>query len=246
MPAFLSALAFISDMDFGKRHRRLAGIALTLVALAGPISFTRAASTDDTTAVLSYQKLDDFFQGSAAIDQQKLSVQMFVCSTNRALQASNLTLTVRARRGSLPLTITTNGQIVVFPHEKDLVAENPPVVSNQPKGSLYLFVKIFIPLHDARTFSCSRLADGVLELNKLIKTQAGMLSPLAPKGKSVTFYFRKKDAGKATVSIVSPRGTKVLTADTNGLVRLTLEPSLIAENPEIHLSESALVAPDMP
>jgi len=208
-----------------------------------------SAFADETNATLSYQKLDEFFQATTDVNQSNLLIWMFVVSTNKSVHATNITLTIQSKtRGTIPVSIAPAGRIFDFPHTKELAKENPPIISNQPKGSLHLWIQIQIPMTNWLNFRYARLADGVAEMNKTIRAQAGWaLSLLAPKVDSVTFYFPRASAGKAKVSIASTAGQREFIADKNGRIKLRLEDSLISENPEIHLSEKPfVVAPDMP
>jgi len=160
---------------------------------------------------------------------------------------SDITLTIHsARKGMAPLRLGTNGQILEFPHDNELLRENPDVVANQPKGALQLWVFMQIPPPEGLTFRYNRLGDGVAEMNKAIHAQAGMvLSVIAPKIKGVIF-FPNAGAGKATVEIESAAGVKQYTADKAGRVKLRLEKALMTENPEIKVSEKpASIVPDM-
>src|SRR5205807_528971 len=102
-------------------------------------------------------------------------MRMFVSSTNKSVDPANITLAIHsASKGTIPVSLDTNGQILKFPHEKELVRENPSMVANQPKGSLRMMVSVQLPTPDTLTFRYARLGDGAAEMNKLIKSQAGL------------------------------------------------------------------------
>lgn len=199
-----------------------------------------------TNAVIPYKQLDEIFQPLAGIDLAKLQIHVFISSTNKAVKPSDITLTIQsAAKGMIPVPLATNGQILNFPHEKELVRENPPVVASQPK--VWISVAIQIPPTNALTFRYSRLGDGVAEMNKSIKAQAGWgLSLLAPKVPGVIFLFPKASAGKAKVEIESAASKTEYTADKNGRIKLKLEKALLTENPEVRMSEMPNhIVPDM-
>src|SRR5689334_6457578 len=117
---------------------RLSRLTATVLAcLAGPL-ITHA---DNTNAVIPYKAMDDLCQIARGADQSKLMVHVFVASTNKTVRAPDLALTIQsASQGKIPVQISTNGQIIDFPHRQELVHENPSIVANQPKGTLNLFI----------------------------------------------------------------------------------------------------------
>jgi hypothetical protein len=202
----------------------------------------------DTNAVIPYKTLDDMFQPISQIDSNKLEIRVLVSSHNKLVRPSDIHLTIQsALKGPLLLPLGTNGQLLNFPHDKKLARENPPIVVNQPKGTVQLWVTMQLPPSDALTFRYQRLGDGVAEMNKAIRAQAGLvLSLLVPKVQGVVFFFPKSDTRKATVEILSATGTKVYLADKKGMLKLKLEPALLAENPEVKVSEKPkLITPDL-
>ena len=212
------------------------------------VSFTLASRADTpTNAVIPYKAIDELCQLADSADQSKLVVRVFVSSRDETVQGSDISLTIQsAKEGKVVVQVSTNGQIVNFPHRKELVRENPSVIANQPKGTLHLSVHYQIPLPDGLTFRYSRLGDAAAEANKMIKAQAGIASVLAPKVEGAAFVFPKESAGKAKVKILAASGPKELVADDKGLVKLKLEKSLLKENPEVQLSEKPnVVLPDI-
>jgi hypothetical protein len=221
---------------------RLAARTLFLACLAPP---TRAA---DTNAAIPYKMLDDMFQPIDAVDPTKLEIHVFLSSTNKSVRPSDIRLTIHSTaKGLIPVRLDTNGQIIRFPVEKDLRRENPPIVANQPAGTMRFMVTAQIPPSDVLTFRYRRLADGVAEINKSIRARAGlMLSLFAPKVHGVVFLFPKASAGKAKVEIKSASGTREYTADRHGQIILKLDKALVTENSEVTVSEKpANIVPDL-
>jgi RNA polymerase sigma factor (sigma-70 family) len=200
-----------------------------------------------TNAVLPYKTMDDVCQAADSVDQTKLLARVFVTSKNTAVHPTDISLMIQsAVKGPIPVQIGTNGQVLNFPHERELHRENPPVVANQPKGTLNLSLAIQLETPEGLTFGCRRLGDGIAEANKLIIAQAGVLSPFAPKAQGVVFFFPKSSAGKAKIEIAPASGRREYTADANGRIKLKLDKALLAEDPEIKLSEKPQqVVPDI-
>lgn len=146
-------------------------------------------------------------------------------------------LTIQSTTGAVPVKLGPNGEVLDFPRTTQLRREDPPILTDQPQGTLWVSLRSEVPVPETLLFPCARLADGLAEANKMTRAQAGLLSPLAPSFKSVVFVFPKASAGKAKVEIASMRDRKEWIADTNGLVKLTLDKSLAKQNPQVRLSE---------
>jgi hypothetical protein len=223
------------------------GLCFAVLAVVLSCSIQPSYATD-TNAIIPYKMLDNIFQSIGAADPTSLEIHVFVISRNKAVNPPDISLTIQsATKGMIPVTVGTNGQIFKFPHTKELRRENPPIVANQPKGTLNLTITMQLPPSDKLIFRYSRLGDGVSEINKSIKTQAGLvMSLLAPKVEGVVFLFPKASAGKAKVEIASAAGRREYTADKDGVIKLKLEKPLLAENPEVNISERPdHILPDM-
>lgn len=201
----------------------------------------------DTNAVIPYKIVAHLCQVADAVDESKLDVRVFVSSNNKAVRPSDISLRIQsAIKGVIPLSLSTNGQFLNFPRQEELRRENPAIIANQPKGTLNLSVSIGLVIPDELTFRYSRLGEGVAEVNKAIKAQAGMMSWLAPTPKGVIFSFPKASTGKAKIEILSLGGRKTYTADTNAQIKLKLEKALLKENPIVQVSEKpGDIVPDM-
>ena len=196
-----------------------------------------------TNAVIPYQTVDQLWQIAADTDQTKLAVHVFIQANRRT---TNLTATIQSASGNIPLELGEGGRILKFPHTPELVRENPPIIANQPKGTMGLTLSGELVMPDGLTFRYARLGEGVAEANRMIKSQAGWFSLLAPKAQGVGFFFPKTNAVRAKIKIQSATGSKQFTADEHGLIKIKLEKSLLTENPEVMLSEKPLrVMPDL-
>ncbi|HEX5220593.1 MAG TPA: hypothetical protein VFZ59_13565 [Verrucomicrobiae bacterium] len=215
------------------------------VALIGLIT-TAVTHAATTNAVIPYKAMDDLWQIASSADQSKLMVRVFVASTNKTVRPADIVLTIQsASAGKIPVQLSTNGQIIDFPHRTELVRENPSIVANQPRGTLNLFIGYKIPV-EGLSFPYSRLGHAAAEANKMIKSQAGMTAMLAAKAQGVVFVFPRKSSEPAKVTILAVAGRREFIADKDGRVKLKLEESLLSENPEVQLSEKPdVVLPDM-
>jgi len=196
-------------------------------------------SARETNAAIPYQILNEMFQPTTTINQTNLDVHIRFFSTNKTAHPSDIRLVIHsATKGIIPVTLDTNGQLVTFPADSELSHENPPVVANQPPRAMRYAIVCQIPPSDGLSFPYRRLANGVDEMNKAMKAQAGIvMSFLVPKVDTVIFFFPKNSAGTATVKIDAAAGRQEFTADKYGIVKLQLEKALLAENPLVTVSE---------
>ena len=210
-----------------------AGTTTTFVA-----QHRQAGYVAGNNAIVPYKTMDDVCQIADSADQTKLLARVLVSSMNTAVHPADISLTIQsAAKGPIPVQIGTNGQILNFPHEKELRRENPPVIANQPKGTLNLTLMFDPGMPEGLTYSYRRIGEVIAEANRLLKAPAGILSLFAPKVQGVIFIFPKSGAGKATLEIAPPAGRRVYTADAKGRIKLQLEKALLAEDLEIKLSE---------
>ncbi len=215
-------------------------------------SKTSTPVVQGTNTVIPYKTMDDVCQMADSVDPTKILAQVTV-SARRAVHPADISLTIQsATKGPIAVQIGTNGEVLNFPHEKELRRENPPIIVNQPKGTVGLSISAQLPIPEDLTFRYHRLGDWAAEPGKIIKTQAGILSRLglsprsAPKAQGVIFFFPKTSAGKAKVEIAAASGRKEYTADRSGRIILKLEKTLLAEDPEVTLSEKPQqILPDM-
>jgi hypothetical protein len=205
------------------------------------------SATESEKAVIPYDKLDKFWQLSSSVNPSNLVLRGRFNSKNEAIRTADIQLTIRSKtRGDIPVELNAAGELKAFPHTEELAKENPPIISNQPKGTLNMTIMWSMPSPEGLSFPYSKLRNGVAEFNKLIKAQAGMFSVLAPKSKTVWIFFPNTSAGKAKVEVITTKGTKEFKADAEGRVNVDLD-SKVPDNAEVRLSEKILgLAPAMP
>jgi hypothetical protein len=217
-----------------------------VILIAAQLAALLPVSAADENAVIPYKEIDRLWAFVSAVNPTNLTARVSVTSTNPAVSPSEIKMIVQTAIGPAMVAVSTDGEIRRFPHDPELLRQNPPVVSNQPRGSLRLTLTWRLPLADFLGFRYSRLQDGVAEVNKAIKAQAGLMSAVSPQASGVIFVFPNASAGKAKVEIVSATDRKEYVADARGQVRLELDKARAAASVEVRLSEKAqLIIPDV-
>jgi len=227
------------------RLKMAMALGAALMLAAGTTTLV-AQHESQANAALPYKMLDDACQFEASIDQTKLVFHVLISSRKKSVRPGDIHLTVQGQ-GQEPIAIRLGdrGQILNFPHDEALRRENPEVLSDQPKGSLFFGVWYYMPMPKELTFPYNRLADAVAEANKAKDTAnkmvkagyAGQVSPFTGTIQGLVFVFPKSRAGKARIDIAAAGGKKEYTADKNGNAMVPFEPGLQAENPPVTVSE---------
>jgi len=195
---------------------------------------------------IPYNILDDASQFSESFDTNKLHVYFIVSSEKKNIHPADIHLTIQStNKGVIPVHLGAKGQILDFPHDPDLRRENPPILTDQPKGSVNLGIWCYATMPEELVFPYRRLADivaeanqGMARANEMIKTgYAGQFPLLKGKVKSLAFVFPASCAGKTVITIESASGRKEYHADHAGRLVFKLDDSLQAENPDVQLSQ---------
>jgi len=217
-------------------HDALRKIGLIFLIITSGFAALQRCIAEGTNAVIPYSVVEKLLRASDEADPKKLVAQVRI--TSRNAKSSDMHLTIQSpSSGVIPVKLGAAGELLDFPRNEGLHREDPPIFTDQPKGTVWVSLYSEVPVPAGLMFPYSRLAEGVAEAKKLTKAQAGMLSALAPSPQAVVFVFPKASVGKAKVEIVTGKERKEWIADTNGFVKLTLEKSLVKENPPVRLSE---------
>ena len=231
------------------------GMAAILMAGTTPLIASFWHKSDDK---LYYKMADDAYQLLSGVDRSKLVVNISITSPDKTVHPSDIHMTIQsAVKGPIPITLSSNGLILNIPHDEALRRENPPI-EHDPKGRLNFTMYCYIPLPAGHIFSYSQLSDGMDEANKTVAkidqligssyahdVPSDIKKMLKQNFQEVIFRFPRSSAGKATVEIMSTTGVRKYTADAQNQIKFKLEPALVAQDPEIKVSEKPqFVAPD--
>lgn len=191
----------------------------------------------NSPATLPYEALIKIAQTDA--NQPKdATVYTLKISSKRGTPPSLIELHLERKTGPQKLQIDQFGFFQV-PFNEELVAENPNLISNQPKGSLNLQVKLALDKPDwpkpvNGTVTYQQLFSPMLKLNEQMKA----VDPLFGEPDQQQFAIRIKAAPGATLKITRNYGTRTLGADEQGHIWLVFEKLLFDENSKIQVPES--------
>jgi hypothetical protein len=210
------------------RNTIVAAVAVLFATAAG---VARAA---EEFGQIPYSVFYQAFTRSQKINSAHLRPTVTVVSTKaKDAGAPPVKLVIQAKAGPINVTADSEGEIRSFPLTEELRKENPEVLSNQPRGTSQLRVAVALVLPDTLTYSYRLLAERLEEANREMKKQAGMLSIMLPRAKTLEFHF--SSPGKQTVTVAATK-PQTFTTDNNGNVQLVIDSQLAAEDPQVIVS----------
>ncbi len=205
--------------------------ALLLSTLAGP------ALAED--ARLPYHQL--YYAQKAQADLNRAHTNLLVVltlqSTLPGVKTSDLAVSIEARAGKIPVEIGAAGDFTI-PLRDDLLAEDPWIIINQPKGTMKLTGQVgVIPGRITRSVHYARLLRPVRDSEE-VQEQMRPLFPGSPRLSMTGLKLTFPAAQKRAVAVIHARGgDRKLEADERGEIILPLAPDLLEEDPEISLSD---------
>ena len=168
--------------------------------------------------------------------EDRFFAEPIVESKGHKLAPADTTLTIQSQNGPINVPVSRDGAVEDFPISTELLAENPLVVSNKPKGSLDLALQIRIPVPNHKRFKYSELVTGLKEANHLFRKAMGILAILAPQTKDLTFVFASSGSDRPEVTVFWNGSPETKFADDDGMLTLRVNESA-KKDPEVLVSE---------
>ncbi len=186
-------------------------------------------------AKIPYAALIKIAQSDASQPKDAEVYTLHISSKIEGVQPDKIQLYLDRPAGPKTLRVDANGYFLV-PHTEELLAENPDLVSNQPKGSLNLEVKLSLPKPELPT-----IKDGLVTYQALFKP----ILALNDSMKQVDPNFGDPDQQQFAIEITTgvngwakmqrKFGSRTLAPDTEGSVWITYEKLLFDEDPVIQI-----------
>lgn len=194
--------------------------------------------TGEDYATLPYKDLIKIAQRDASQDKES-QVYVMKISSRRGVASSEIQLFLDRPDAPLMLPIDESGYFQV-PHNEELAAENPDLVSNQPKGSLDLELKVSIP-----KTAPPKVVDGRVTYQELFR----QLREMEIAMKDVDKNFGKANEQQLALQIMTNGEPIVIEREfgsreipsKNGSVWLIYEIILAEENPAVKVPEAASI-----
>jgi len=192
--------------------------AFLAAAFAAPVVRAQAEAASGTVPyAMLYRTLKPAQDASA---YPRLKVVPHISSHIPGVKPETIRLVVQSAAGARAVGVAPDGAID-FPMDDALLAENPTVSTNQPKGSLSLGVTLELVLPKQPRWPCADVLAGLAESEPVITSMPTRDPSHAVRGLELFF----PDGAHAQV-VVRGRSERLLLADENGRVVLMRDAEL--------------------
>jgi hypothetical protein len=182
-------------------------------------------------------RLDKFYAIPAS-ERDKVQMYAVLTPVNKNISPASVKLTIVHSAGRQPIALDAEGRAFIVPNPV-FIAEDAKILTSLPKGE-----KMNVSFGGAAIVPASlqwnyaTVMGSVPQANNAMKKIAGAFSLFAPSMKDVIFQFDKP----AQLTIHAKAGDKRYATDGKNQIRLKLDASLLAENPQVTLSQQPIHA----
>lgn len=178
-----------------------------------------AVAADPPAAVIPYKAIAAVLDSFDAVkDKDRLILAARILPARPSGTNKPVELQINSRAKQVPVKLAPTGELIDFPLTADLRSENPPVVSNQPKGSLTLQTSITLRYSGRLTESASWYVEALRQANAAIRAQAGAFAFVAPTLKTLVIVYPPGTTN--SVTLVDHDAPRTLSPDPQGRVRI--------------------------
>ncbi len=189
-------------------------------------------------ARLPYTQLLRIAQSDARAKSDAESYKLRIQSRNANVQPKDIKLFLDIKDKPLVLVVDNDGFLEV-PHNPELVAANPDLVANQPRGSLNIFVDLEVP-----RVSPPQIKEGKVPYQELfrplveIQTEMRKVDPTFGLSGQQQFVL-EIETGKEPIKITRAFGARTYRPNERGKVYMIMESYLYEENPQVEVPDGA-------
>lgn len=178
------------------------------------VQLVAGATLRAETGVVPYNVIVSILDGFDSLKEKDRLILSVRVVPAKQEPATPIQLEIRSRGGAIPLRLTETGEFVDFPITAELRAENPPVASNQPKGTLSLQGAISLKFSGKLEEEAAWYLEALRQANAALKAQAGLH---APKLKTLVVAF--EPGASDWVMLKGPSGERRVAANAMGQAR---------------------------
>jgi len=205
--------------------------ALVLLAL---IALPQLAAAADVVSTTPYVALYQVLTPARVIGAyDRLVAIERIESKTSGVRPADIRVVIRSKSGAIPVPIAADGR-VNFPTTDALRDENPPVETNQPKGSLALTVIVALGGVDRTRVPWSDIEAGLEQARRFYADNVPH-GTAAPKVRGIEVHFAP---GSAATLTIEGRSERLLMADGAGRIIVTGDIAAEKENPTLAFSRT--------
>jgi hypothetical protein len=188
----------------------------TLVLLAS-IALAPAALADEATSTTPYATLYQVLSPVAKIATYDHLVAIErIESKDASVRPETIKVVIHAKAGAINVPVSPTGE-VRFPVTDALRTENPPVETNQPKGSLALIVNVALRIGDRLRVPWADIEAGLGQVKQFYAETQGSAAPAI---NGVEAHFA---GGSEAMLTIEGKSERLLMADPAGRIIVTRE-----------------------
>lgn len=191
-----------------------------------------------SVARLPYQQLIKIARSDSGNKPDDAEYKLRIKSRIPTVKPGDIELFLDVEDKPLILVVDKDGFVEV-PNTEELYEANPDLVSNQPKGSMNIFVDLAVPKVTPPKIG----EDGKVEYRELFKPLVEIQNEM--KKVDPTFGLTGRDqfileieTGEEAIKITRAFGTRTYRPNSRGKVYMVMESYLYEENPEVEVPES--------
>src|SRR3569833_2940523 len=195
----------------------------TLVLLASMALAPAALAEEATTSTTPYATLYQVLSPVKKIETYAhlLAIER-IESKDERVRPETIKVVIHAKAGAIDVPVAASGA-GDFPITDALRAENPPVETNQPKGSLALIVNVALKIGDRLRVPWTDIEAGLGEVKQFYADTQGAAAPTLS---GVEAHFAR---GSQAMLTIEGKSERLLMADAAGRIIVTRE--MASENP---------------
>ena len=147
------------------------------------------------------------------------------------VKPQDIRVVIHAKAGAIPVPVAADG-VVNFPATDALREENPPVETNQPKGSLAFIVNVALRGAERLRVPWSEIEAGLDQVKAFYAESRGAAAPAIS---GIELHF---STGSPAMLTIEGKTERLLMADPNGRLVVTRDMAPAGEKPVLAFSRA--------
>ena len=199
--------------------------AALLTVMAAPMVLAQQPAVHQEPYEEFYSELVRFYDKK---ERDRLVLRTTLVPQDGRTLIDPIRIRIATREGVSDVPVTTDNEFTM-PFNPAWVKEGAMVEINQPEKNYRIRAQIGMKLPEGDSFPYAEIAAAFDQFNKLIDKEAGVLSFVAPSAKAIRFHC----GVDCRVTLSTPNGDRILTADGQGRVIIPNDKKMRRDNPTV-------------